>query len=119
MFSHVRCGVEIRVKIHCPDCQHMVPAADINIQTSLARCLNCDSVFNIQAQMGAVEAHQEEVGLPKGICAEVAGGALVIERRWFQPKHIFIGFFAGIWNLFLVFWYRWRRALMVPVTCSR
>lgn len=32
-------------------------------------------------------------------------GMLELERKWFEPKHVFLLIFAIAWNAFMVFWY--------------
>jgi hypothetical protein len=65
----------------------------------------------------AVGRRRAEVPLPKGLSVqreepagigfgEAAGrGKLVILRRWFSPKYVFLLFFCVVWDGFLLFWY--------------
>jgi hypothetical protein len=43
--------------------------------------------------------------MPKGINLEHMGMELLITRKWFSPKYIFLTVFALFWNGFMVVWY--------------
>ena len=68
------------MKINCPDCERQIPAADVNIQTSLARCTGCDSVFNITEVVGVSEIQQRWVQEEVGGCVLVGPGWSVALR---------------------------------------
>ena len=63
--------------VHCPGCQALVPAADINIAALVAKCGNCNRIFplsieNLQAA-GATKA-EPALGCPGGVVREVGPG---------------------------------------------
>ncbi len=89
--------------IACPKCGREVPAAEVNIQQALARCLPCNTVFAC-GQGGGYSKPQ--VQMPKGFVAQQEGPDFFLTRRWFSPlTAFFLLFFTAFWDLFLVFWY--------------
>jgi predicted Zn finger-like uncharacterized protein len=95
--------------IHCPNCQALVPAADINITALVAKCGNCNSVFPLPLEtVQPADERQSlpELGCPGGVVREIGpGGELFIRRSWFQPMLFFLAFFCVFWDGFLIFWY--------------
>jgi predicted Zn finger-like uncharacterized protein len=95
--------------VHCPNCQAIVPAADINIAALVAKCSHCDRVFSLP--LDDVPATPDlrpepELGCPGGIVREIGpGGELFLRRSWFQPALFGLAFFCVFWDGFLVFWY--------------
>lgn len=84
-------------QVHCPNCNRVIPAADINIVALLAKCAGCDSVFNLSQATIATLSLEEEPAFsrPPGITVEVdEPQRLVITRRWFELKHGIIAFFG-------------------------
>lgn len=95
--------------IVCVSCDREIPAADVNINTGLAKCTACNAVFGIMDQVaGGVAGSRSprgEVPMPKKITVEDLGGELRIVYRWFTPAAYFLIFFCLFWDGFLVFWY--------------
>jgi hypothetical protein len=118
------------MEIRCPSCGDVVEAKDISLERMLAKCLRCNDVFDVSAQVGRPAgslAHPVRaralVTMPRSLRV-LEGGAgaeqaefttyremrpaiprLVIERRWFTPAAIALAFFCLFWDGFLVFWY--------------
>ncbi len=112
------------MQIACDSCGATIPAADMNLQTLVARCRRCDSVFSFGGRItgGAAPAPRRRTPLPRGLKVEAGEpplpseptnrtaarsdrGPLVITRRWFSPLHVFMLFFCLFWDGFLVLWY--------------
>ena len=96
------------MEILCPTCRQVVPAEDINIKLAIAKCAACSTVFNFGDQVGSPEQtghRRARVPMPKGIKVDESGPDLVIRRSWWTPVAIFLLFFCGAWDSFLVFWY--------------
>ncbi len=111
--------------IRCQRCDANIPAGDVNIRTSIAKCNACDAVFNIEGQVGTDRDERRPlVAMPKGMKVHVddaawnrmeedpyrgivlrSTGATKVEWRWFRPMVFFLLFFAIAWNSFLIFWY--------------
>lgn len=97
--------------IQCVECGREIPAADVNLDTALAKCTGCNAVFGIMDQIpGAPATHSEaspprEVPLPSRFTMDDFGGTLRIQFRWFTPMVFFLLFFCIFWDGFLVVWY--------------
>lgn len=104
--------------VHCPGCQALVPAADINIAALVAKCSVCNRIFPlpIESLQPAVATRPEpELGCPGGVVREIGpGGELFIRLGWFQPVLILLAFFCVVWDGFLVFWYTIALARPAP-----
>lgn len=94
-------------QVNCPHCRVSLGASDINIDTGLARCHGCNSVFYLKAPEPApvtkikldYDNSWKNVEMPKGMTAETNGMELVLTRRSFKPSGLFFLFFSGFWNL--------------------
>lgn len=42
------------MKIHCPSCNAAIPAADIHLETAMAKCRQCDAVFSFAREPDTV-----------------------------------------------------------------
>ncbi len=115
--------------IACPSCGARIPAEDVDLSTKLAKCVECDEVFSIDAQLGAppvplATGPRLPRVPPRGITferdvpkeddrptafRELARardpGRFVLRRRWLSPMHFGLLFFCIAWDSFLVFWY--------------
>ena len=90
----------------------------MNLETALAKCRECDSVFSFRE---AVEAEGprltvEAAAKPGGKAGPVTPrpGRLVVEERagswaatwrWFGWQYVPLAFFCVAWDAFLIFWY--------------
>lgn len=96
------------MEIKCPHCSRAVPADNINVQTSIAKCAYCSSVFGFAGQVtgaGGYGASKRTVDTPNGYSVAMEGADLVIIRRWFSWKYLFLLAFCVFWDAFLVVWY--------------
>ncbi|MEQ8763870.1 MAG: hypothetical protein RL885_08085 [Planctomycetota bacterium] len=105
------------MRITCPQCRLEIPAEDVHLDTSLAKCRRCDSVFDFTEQVPRSERRRdaarrdsarprENIAAPKGIELRDDGwGGLSIERRWLSPLTFFLLVFVIFWDGFLIFWY--------------
>lgn len=97
--------------VTCPNCRSVIPAADMELITRLAKCRGCDEVFALDVP-GIVPASaptpQREEGMPPvpdGVRVFDDGFARRLTFRWFTPVAFFLLFFCLAWDSFLVFWY--------------
>ncbi|HMQ60322.1 MAG TPA: hypothetical protein PKE06_06625 [Flavilitoribacter sp.] len=93
--------------LYCPNCNSLIPAADINIASLVAKCNHCNSVFSFDRQVSAVPERsykRAEVMLPRGFEAFSTLSALDVEISWRQTSDGmgFLLFFTLFWN-FIVF----------------
>lgn len=95
------------MQLTCPQCNAAINGADINVQTSVAKCARCHEVFNFAAQVGATTGQYSKpvAGLPRGFAVTQDLSDYVITRKWFSPKYFALLFFCIFWDGFLVFWY--------------
>jgi hypothetical protein len=90
------------MKVVCPTCRSEVPAADINIQAMTAMCRACNEVFAVTPDREA----SAPAGLPARFTRSDEGsGRFGVSWRWWRLQHVFLLFFCGAWDAFLVFWY--------------
>lgn len=116
------------MQVTCPNCSAAVRSDDVNLRRMVAKCAACNEVFALDPSLAAPSAHQRaRVPQPKSITVEKDGeekaptsetyrsppdagggdpGRLVIRRKWLGPVHLFMLFFAVLWNGFLVVWYQ-------------
>jgi hypothetical protein len=99
------------MKLFCPDCGAAVPAGDMNLSTSTAKCRQCNSVFTFDPS-GAEHrsatrpaAGAAPVPQPRGLRVVDDGARWSATWRWFTPGHLFLLFFCIAWDAFLIFWY--------------
>ncbi len=108
------------MRVHCTQCGGLIPAEDLNIDTTLARCRACNNVFSFadavaqETTAPAAPAADRVVPQPRGVRVEDWGGDVRLIRRWFSAKYIFLIFFCTFWDGFLVFWY--TAAFSMPQT---
>jgi hypothetical protein len=100
------------MQVRCPNCQKSVPASAINLERLLAKCDDCNRLFDCSTQLPSAPAHGRQrwrapVALPEGMHIEVAGGTVKLERRWYPTATglWFKAIFAVAWCGFLVVWY--------------
>jgi hypothetical protein len=102
------------MQLACRKCGRDIWAEDMNIDTLVAKCRCCNAVFSFAADLGDREAaaptslrtrSRARVPLPRGITAEDRGRSLLLTRRWFNSKVIFLVFFCVMWDGFLFTWF--------------
>jgi hypothetical protein len=105
--------------VHCAHCGVQIPAEDLNIDTAIARCRACQSVFSFAdalqqdaasrqpatAEPGRSPRGRREVPMPRGVRMEDTGTGLRFVRRWFHWVVLLLIVFCVAWDSFLIFWY--------------
>jgi predicted Zn finger-like uncharacterized protein len=98
------------MNLFCPDCGALIVASDVNVQTGLAKCAKCNSVFNIAqrlaAQREAAPRDEELLPQPPEMRVEELGLDWNIHWRWFNASYFGLLIFCIAWDSFLIFWYR-------------
>jgi hypothetical protein len=95
----------------CPRCGSEIQADDVNLANLVAKCRQCNEVFNFAGQVDEpagkqpAAKHTERVPQPPGVWIEDDGDRRRIVRRWFTWVIVFLVFFCIAWDGFLVFWY--------------
>jgi hypothetical protein len=96
------------MKILCPSCRVPVAAEDIALDTGLAKCRTCNSVFrfdNLPELAVPAAPPRQHVARPRSVATWEDAGGLTVQYRWFSQKYIFLAIFCLFWDGFLVFWY--------------
>jgi hypothetical protein len=92
--------------VTCPNCQSVVPAADVELSTRLAKCRGCDEVFTLDVPAAASPpADGVMPPVPDGVVVFDDGFTRRLKYRWFSPVAFFLLFFCVAWDSFLVVWY--------------
>jgi hypothetical protein len=89
----------------------VIPAADVNLHTRLAKCAGCDDVFPLPAGVTDPTALPP---VPAGVVVTDDGLSRRLSFRWFGPGTLLQGLFVIGWDTFLVVWY-WNAAFKGPV----
>ena len=98
------------MKLDCPSCGRRIMAEDINIHDGIAKCRECNEVFEFANILETTSTRDESyhkplVDKPEKIKVERSGMVLTITRRWFAWSILPLLFFCVAWDSFLVFWY--------------
>ena len=94
------------IHLDCVECGTPVPARDININTSLAKCGNCDSIFDFEHEIRQWDRNRPEIFMPDGLEVLKLQSELDIQVGWMKTKPKkgfgFMTLFTFIWNLILL-----------------
>jgi hypothetical protein len=115
------------MRLFCPLCGSLIPAEDMNLDTGLAKCRECDNLFgfaeaahspdvagrrdaaSVTASAGSAGGSGSELGAilprPPQMRVEEWGGAWRVSWRWFKWDYVGLLLFCVFWDGFLVFWY--------------
>ncbi len=52
-------------KVHCPSCESLIPATDININDKIAKCVSCNSLFPVQTEK--IKRNNNTLVIPQSI----------------------------------------------------
>lgn len=89
-------------QLSCPNCQAFVLAENINIESLVAKCGNCNHVFSFEKEVPQPAYQKPEVYLPPGIEAFSLMSELNLEIDWRQSRSSFLTFFTILWNALLL-----------------
>lgn len=85
------------MQLQCTNCKADIPSEDININQLIAKCSQCNTVFEFEQTVRSSPRVRPEIVMPQGIEAYHLLSELNIEVKW---KHSFSSFFA----FFTIFW---------------
>jgi len=104
----VKLGQKDRVELSCDNCGNSISGKDININNSLAKCENCQAVFNLKSDHFFIKNDRPgrpEMIMPEGTDVLTLTDSLDIRVDWLKsnPKSSlgFLTFFTVMWNGFL------------------
>lgn len=96
------------LELECTSCGSVISNENININTSLAKCTSCNSVFKIGEDdffKSTVRRGRPEMIMPEGTDVLTLPNSLDIQIDWLksQPRAsiTFLTFFTVIWNGFI------------------
>lgn len=96
------------MQISCKHCGAEIPAADINLDQLMAKCVKCSAVFSIAEQLVgelARNIERPETPMPKGFSVEGGTGDLKITRPWLNESTGGLTVACLIWNGIMAVWY--------------
>lgn len=104
------------LEITCPDCCRAVEAEDLNINSLIGKCSNCNSVFSIADQLGGMVQENKpsdqsmdkrpSVAKPDSLTIDNNGITLSINYRWSSiVARLFLTFFCAFWDTFMIVWF--------------
>ena len=92
--------------IHCKRCNEPIPAENVHLDNHMAKCSNCNAVFDFRDQVTRLDAHKRStLETPKGIELQTTMDGLQIVRKWFSKKVIGLLIFCLFWDGFMVVWF--------------
>jgi len=89
----------------CPACGSPFGAADVNLQTGLARCTHCNTAHQLTPEAAPLPAVRPATTCPRTVTEDLSGVTLTLEARWYQPMAWFLLLFCIVWDGFLLTWY--------------
>ena len=92
----------------CKNCYFSIPGENVSIQSNIAKCVNCNSIFSLNEFSETSNDYgyeKEHVSLPKNMNLKREYNGLIITRKWFSPKTIFFIIFSLFWNGFMAIWF--------------
>ncbi|MEM7260615.1 MAG: hypothetical protein AAF488_01400 [Planctomycetota bacterium] len=97
------------VELECRNCGGPLSASDFAEKLGVVRCPSCQAIYAVKQTAPAAAATparvKARVAMPEGFSVEDSGRELVITRKWFSGKYLFLLVFAIGWNAFMVVWH--------------
>lgn len=94
------------MQVTCPECNEIVPAENINIKALVAKCSDCDNVFDWrQSQIDQAPKVSRNFETPEKFDVYNRGGELFIVYKWFNKSFIALTIFCIIWDSFMAVWF--------------
>ncbi|MBT8218820.1 MAG: hypothetical protein KJP00_03300 [Bacteroidia bacterium] len=92
--------------IDCAECGTPILAADININNTIAKCHNCNSIFDFQNEIKSWDRNRPEIFMPEGLEVLKLQSELDMQVSWLKTKPKkgfgFLVLFAFLWNLIII-----------------
>ncbi|HIH44812.1 MAG TPA: hypothetical protein HA257_07015 [Candidatus Methanoperedenaceae archaeon] len=86
------------MQICCSQCNSSVPANNIDLNSKIAKCANCNSVFNFKDQLAGIFEKRADITLPDGVSIRKDILGMMITRRWFRRSILFLTLFTLFWD---------------------
>ena len=102
------------VKLHCPRCGRLIPAAGIDLPTLQAKCGFCDLAFSFSINRQQDRAFRPSFAdqtstialRPPGMFVDDVPGFFRIRWRWFSYETVWATLFCVAFDAALIHWYR-------------
>jgi len=96
------------MKVTCELCQLEIKAENIDLEKEIAKCNECNRVFDCGAQLQSTPKsfRRDDIELPKSIKLNTDQDQLRIEYRWLSNQLIYLAPFCLGWDTTPVLWYR-------------
>ena len=86
------------MRLQCPSCKADIASEDININRLIAKCSQCNTVFEFEKTVREAPRQRPEIVMPPGIEAYHLLSELNLEIKWRQSFSSFLAFFTIFWN---------------------
>jgi hypothetical protein len=94
------------MRLNCPKCAAEISAENINLERLVAKCSQCDSVFNFEDKLSstygvnssAVQQQRFAAPRPDKVTLDNFGGVLTLQWRWFTWVILLVTGIAVFWN---------------------
>lgn len=88
--------------VYCPSCGFQAQADDMNMESLMARCKNCSTVYSLKESVGQERKVRPLVALPPGIDAVHYPDGLDVQIKWRKSASSFLLFFTIFWNIIVI-----------------
>ncbi len=99
------CSVEFDVELKPRNDPFVLPSDHPDPLQAAGATGSAPTPFGVSDPAGDARKVAQAVELPRGFKLDTAGDRLHITWRWWSPAHLFILFFAALWDTFMVVWY--------------
>lgn len=90
----------------CPRCAAPIEAENVNLESGLAKCGECNAVFDFRQQLADTPTPERpEVEMPKPFCWQETFDGLALVYDWRSASAYGLLFFCLLWNGFMAMWY--------------
>lgn len=86
------------MQLQCTNCGADILSEDINISKLIAKCKQCNTVFEFEQTVRSLPRNRPEIVMPQGIEAYHLLSELNVEVKWRQSFSSFLAFFTIFWN---------------------
>lgn len=104
---HVVTTIGGNMKVTCDRCQNEIKAEHIDLDKGIAKCKNCNNIFDYRAQVASeTDYRRDTIELPRCIRLAKNDESLVLEYRWISSRLIYLAPLCAIWDAVFFLWYR-------------
>jgi len=82
----------------CPKCKSEIKNENANIQTDIAKCVNCDYIFKISEFLSIVDSKFDEKSIPEGVWHKKNANQTILGATTKHISRFFIVPFMLVWS---------------------